>query len=122
MWFRAISSHVDLLVLSHKGPFALERVGCGTRENIIHSGKNSPCLALGVYPRSAVSCRGKNTDACQRMQHTVQRLNCHDAGAVSLSPFLSQTAQQSSMSDIHLKLDRVNLGFSVLSFIIHMWS
>ena len=41
---------------------------------------------------------------------------------LSLSFSLSQATQQPSRSDTHLKLDRLNLGFRMLSFITHMWS
>lgn len=60
MWFHAISSHGDLLVLLSKGLFTLERV-----DNIVQLGKNSPCPALGTSLRSAVSCTEKKTDALE---------------------------------------------------------
>ena len=42
MWFHAIGSRVDLLVLSYEGPFTLERVEWGSIENITHSGETDP--------------------------------------------------------------------------------
>lgn len=120
MWFHAINSHVDLLVLLYKGPFALETVGWGSIKNIIDWGENSPCPALGTSLRSAVSCTGKKTDTCQSMRHILQGRNCHHDAAVSLSP--SQATQEPSVSGTHLKLDRMNLGLRVLSFITRVWS
>lgn len=60
MWFHAVSSHGDLLVLLSKGLFTLERV-----DNIVQLGKNSPCPALGTSLRSVVSCTEKKTDALE---------------------------------------------------------
>lgn len=87
MWFHAIASHGDLLALSQKGPFTLERVGWGTIENIIHLDENSPCPSLDASLRSAVS------DTCRSIRHVSQGSNCYHAAAVSFSLTGNSTAR-----------------------------
>ena len=122
MSFHAISSHVDLLVLSYKGPSALERIGWGSIENVIHSGENSPCPALGTSLCSFLY-RKENRCLPEHATHIAEKkLPPRCSVSLSLSLSLSQATQQPSRSDTHLKLDRLNLGFRMLSFITHMWS
>lgn len=119
MWFHAINSHVDLLVLLYKGLFALERVGWGSIQNVIHLSENSPYPALGTSLCSFLYRKEKRY-LPEHATHIAEKKLPPCCCCFPLS--LAQAIPQPSVSHTDLKLDRMNLGFRLLSFITHIWS
>lgn len=75
MWFHAINSHGELLVLSSKGSFALESIGWSSIENIIHSVENAFTLpSLRHLPKEcSVLYKTENRHLPEHEMHVAEK-------------------------------------------------